>query len=265
MKHDYEAIVQQALHEPGKIAAAYSAFWNYSLGNQSLAMTQLGRAEPINTFRGWKSLGRHIKKGEKAIELLMPVIVKDKKEDADEIEKIIFLPKRNWFGLHQTEGQEFVPAVVPGFDLAKAETELKIIVEPFHHADGNSQGYALTHKRTIAINPVAYDPIKTSFHECAHVLLHPYFFYLDTEELAKDVKEVEAELTAYLTCSSLGKTDTLEYSRGYIQNWIGDGTVEKVRFGKVFAAADAILKAGRVEPDRPSNSTGPIAEPAFPT
>jgi hypothetical protein len=32
-RHDYEAIVQETLNEPGKIAAAYTAFWNYSLGN----------------------------------------------------------------------------------------------------------------------------------------------------------------------------------------------------------------------------------------
>jgi hypothetical protein len=48
----------------------------------------------------------------------------------------------------------------------------------------------------------------------------------------------------------------LEYSRGYIQNWIGDGTVEKVRFGKVFGAVDAILKAGKIEPDRPLAKAG---------
>jgi hypothetical protein len=80
--------------------------------------------------------------------------------------------------------------------------------------------------------------------------------------LARDVKEVEAELTAYLTCSSLGKTDKLEYSRGYIHNWMGDSTVEKVRFGKVFAAADAILKAGRIEPDVPRGPPTAIEHPA---
>src|SRR5262249_47952955 len=82
------------------------------------------------------------------------------------------------------------------------------------------------------------------------------------DRLTRDVKEVEAELTAYLTKSALGQTQNLEYSRGYIQNWVGDGTVEKVRFGKVFGAADAILKAGRLEPDRPAGGTEHSALPA---
>lgn len=253
MKHDYEQIVHEALNEPGKLSAAYSAFWHYSLGNQWLAMIQLGRCEPINTFPGWIKLNRYVRKGEKAIELLMPIMIKDKKaanDNQEPIGKTIFLPKKNWFGLHQTEGQEYVPTV-PDFEITKAERELEIIVEPFHHSDGNCQGYAITDKRIIAINPVAYDPLKTSFHECAHVLLHPNTKSSDTATLARDVKEVEAELTAYLVKSSLGQTQNLEYSRGYIQHWISDTTVEKVRFSSVFSAADRILKAGRIEPDRP--------------
>lgn len=259
MKHDYEAIVREALHEPGKISAAYTAFWNYSLGNQWLARMQLGRCEPINTFPKWKELGRFVKRGEKAIELLMPVTIKDK--DNDGHKKMIFIGKRNWFGLHQTEGQEYVPTV-PEFDITRAEQELEITVESFQHPDGNCQGYAITDKRIIAINPVAYDPLKTGFHECAHVLLHPNTNSSDSGALAKDVKEVEAELVAYLISSALGQTKNLEYSRGYIQHWIADGTVEKVRFGSVFSAADRILKAGRINPTRPddSNTLQPIQE-----
>jgi N-terminal domain of anti-restriction factor ArdC len=64
----------------GQDRRAYTAFWNYSLGNQSLALKQIGRPEPISTFPGWKALGRHVKKGEKAIELIMPLCIKAKNE-----------------------------------------------------------------------------------------------------------------------------------------------------------------------------------------
>jgi hypothetical protein len=43
------------------------------MGNEWLAIIELGRAEPIHTFPGWKAIGRHVKKGAKAIELIMPV------------------------------------------------------------------------------------------------------------------------------------------------------------------------------------------------
>ena len=58
MQHNYEAIVQMALTEPGKIAAAYSALHDFSIGNQWLAIMQLGQPEPIATFPGWKAVGR---------------------------------------------------------------------------------------------------------------------------------------------------------------------------------------------------------------
>jgi hypothetical protein len=52
------------------------------------------------------------------------------------------------------------------------------------------------------------------------------------------------------------------YSRGYIQNWMKDSTVEKVRFGKVFAATDSILKAGRIgAPERPTQSAASPMQP----
>jgi hypothetical protein len=53
MHHDYEAILRQALTEPWKVAEAYSAFHEFSMCNQWLAIMQLGRAEPIHTFPEW--------------------------------------------------------------------------------------------------------------------------------------------------------------------------------------------------------------------
>jgi hypothetical protein len=70
MQIDYEKIIEEALTQPGKLSERYSAFWHYSLGNSWLAQMQLGRIEPINTFPGWKALGRYVKKGEKAIEFI---------------------------------------------------------------------------------------------------------------------------------------------------------------------------------------------------
>ena len=133
---------------------------------------QLGRAEPINTFSGWKALGRHVKKGEKAIELLIPIFKKAVKETTKgkrDQGAAFFMPRKNWFGIHQTDGDEY-KAAIPGFDIDKALRELNISIEPFQHMNGNCQGYAKTDQRIIAISPIAFDNIKTSFHEVAHVL-----------------------------------------------------------------------------------------------
>ena len=72
----------KAVNTPGVISDAYSRFWNYSVGNQILALFQCMQRGiepgPIHTFKGWLDLGRHVKRGEKAITLCMPVTVKKK-------------------------------------------------------------------------------------------------------------------------------------------------------------------------------------------
>lgn len=84
---DWAALLLDAVNKPGVISTAYSRFWNYSTGNQLLALWQcmLRGLEPgpINTFLGWIDLERHVKKGEKALTLCMPVTVK-RKANADE-------------------------------------------------------------------------------------------------------------------------------------------------------------------------------------
>jgi hypothetical protein len=35
-----------------------------------------------------------------------------------------------------------------------------------------TQGYAIPNERVIAVSPIAFDPIKTKFHEAGHVLVH---------------------------------------------------------------------------------------------
>ena len=79
---DWSQLLIDAVNQPGIISSAYSRFWNYSVGNQILAMIQcmMRRIEPgpIHTFKGWQEFGRQVKKGEKALTLCMPVQVKQK-------------------------------------------------------------------------------------------------------------------------------------------------------------------------------------------
>jgi hypothetical protein len=82
-RHDeiqFGQLLDQAVSKPGAIMRAYSLFWNYSLGNQILAFMQANNGGialgPITSFNRWKELGRYVKKGEKAIELCMPVTCK---------------------------------------------------------------------------------------------------------------------------------------------------------------------------------------------
>lgn len=64
---DWAQLLVDAVEKPGIISAGYSTFWNYSTGNQLLALFQclLRKIEPgpIHTFQGWKSVAVKFAKG----------------------------------------------------------------------------------------------------------------------------------------------------------------------------------------------------------
>lgn len=251
---NFRQLLDEAVTRPGTMMRAYSLFWNYSLGNQILALMQAHRRGiplgPIASYNRWKELGRHVKRGEKAIELCMPVTmkktVKEDAEDGSETETAVafkrFVFRRNWFMLAQTDGAEYVPSTIPAWDRSKALTALGVEEIPFEMINGNCQGYA--RGRQIAISPLAQLPAKTTFHELAHVMLdHTSEAVHDSDTLPRNLKEAEAESVALLCLESLGMPGA-EFCRGYIQNWLAGAPIPESSARRIFAAADKILKAG---------------------
>lgn len=260
IKISFKDYLSEVFDKPAKLHKAYSLFRRYSFLNSILAASQLEVLEPINTYQGWLKLGRQVKKGSKAISLMMPVRYKIKKGiesekvkegevgDMEENSFTGFIKKPFWFSLSQTEGEEFTPEELPNFKIEAVLASLGITQQKFAITNGNCQGYALPDQKIIAINPLAFAPYKTSIHEIAHCLLHgEEKEILDGQELNSSIKEFEAETTAYLVCSSLGKFEHLEYSRGYIRNWIKRQDIEEKNFRRAFDAANKILKAGLTE------------------
>ena len=173
----WQKILHDAIRTPRTISEAYSRFHSYSVGNQLLALMQCNarglQPGPIATFMRWKELGRHVRKGEKALTLCVPVSCKAKHttrdEQGNEAEQSIaftrFVYRNNWFVLAQIEGAEYQPEPLPTWDESLALATLEIERVGFDDLDGNTQGYASG--RRVTINPVAAMPHKTLFHELA--------------------------------------------------------------------------------------------------
>ena len=251
---NFKDYLAEIYDKPQKIHESFKIFHNYSLFNSILAEIQLGKAEPINTYQGWIKLGRQVKKGSRAIELFLPVKYKIENEENEKFEqdffKTVFIKKKYWFGLSQTDGEEFKINNLPNYNINQALENLQIKQIEFENIDGNCQGYAIPNQKKIAINPLSYSPFGTLIHEVAHCLLHDKENKIvDNQLLDISTKEFEAETTAYLVCCSLGMFDNLEYSRGYVSQWIKRSDIEEINFKRAFDCANKILQAGLIKND----------------
>jgi len=249
-KAKWNELLTRAVNEPGVIHSAYSAFHTYSTGNQLAALFQCMergiQPGPLRTYKAWQAAGRQVRRGEKALWLCMPMVVKDKvrvDQNGDPKRATIFTWKPYWFVMSQTDGETMPVAALPEWNEENALAGLNITRVEFAHTNGNVAGYAKD--RTVAVSPIAPLPYKTLFHELAHVVLGHTDHEDHDANLPRSLREVEAESVAMLVLESLG-LDGAEYCRGYIQNWLESESIPDASAGRIFSAADKILKAGTV-------------------
>ena len=250
----FAELLDHAVNEPGVISEAYSAFHNYSIGNQLLAWGQCQARHippgPMATYPRWRELRRHVKRGEKALTLCQPVTIKrrvaaedDTEQEAEYVARFIY--RAGWFTLAQTDGQDLPPQPIPSWDRARALDALAITEIPFDLTDGNVLGFA--RGRMIAVSPLCPMPHKTTLHEVAHVLLGHTSEgdQADGERTPRNLRECEAEAVALLCCAALELPGVAE-ARGYVQHWWGHGNPIPERSAqRILKVADEILKGGR--------------------
>lgn len=256
----WTTLLEEVVTAPGLIAAAYTTFHTYSLGNALLAVVQASarglELGPMASYGTWQSLGRQVRKGEKAIWLNMPRTARRTETDAQtgeqvERRKTWFLFGPATFLVSQTEpieGQEDRSATLltregVAWERDRALAALDVTLAPFDDLDGNLQGLYSPATRTLQVSPVAAHPERTLLHELAHSILHADG-YAGCE--SRGVAEAEAESVAMLVAASLG-LDGVEESRGYVQRWLHTTHHRELNEGmarRIFAAAHRILAAG---------------------
>lgn len=254
-KLDWNYLLQEALTAPGNLYGVYDRFHDYSLTNMLLFRAQ-GVREPVASYKRWQSLGRHVLRGARAKEVIVPLLITEHQaappdptqEATTNLVRLIgFKVVRGVFALSDTDGPALPPFEHPQWDLPTALDKLKIRRVPFDSLNGNVQGYSVG--RDIAINPVAVHPEKTLFHELGHVVLgHTLASSLSEYAQHRGVKEFQAESTAYLCLNELDRMTPpmAEHSRGYIQHWLEDARPTEREIRLVFAGAEQILRAGRL-------------------
>lgn len=213
-------------------------FYDYSLGNTILIAMQMPTATHVASFRSWKrDFNRYVKKGEHGIEILVPMLVRDRDEDADEERRrLVGFRVGHVFDVSQTEGEPLptlVNEVSGGVERYAAVMEAVRAVSAYPvelvaDLPEGTKGY-FRRGELIAIREGMGEgqTLKTALHELAHSRLH------DGDPMGEGMpdramREVQAESVAYAVSSALG-LDTSGYSFGYVASWAVGKTDEEMR------------------------------------
>jgi antirestriction protein ArdC len=243
MKIEWEKLLNNVLTVEGSLGNTYNRFYNYSLLNRIHFMMQ-GIKEPVATYKKWNSLGRKIKKGSKAKYVVRPQFFKDKVTDQSVLGG--FVLQNSIFSYSDTEGPE-ISFDHPVWNKELAFKTLNINQIDYNSVDGNTQGYAVIGTRNFAINPMAVCPMKTMFHEIAHIILG--HTQNDDEDMNRGIKEFQAETVAHIVMVELGLDFNCSESRAYVQGWLNDTRPTPQQISAVFKAVDTIITAGKAEQD----------------
>lgn len=248
---EWTSVLDHALTAPGSLGNSYNRFHNYSFLNTILLYSQGCPLEPVGTFNKWKELGRHVKRGSKAKEIIRPITVKSKDEfNADGSPKTFtrFIPKRCIFSYSDTEGEALPEYEPPMWDKVRALGALAITEVPYESMDGNVAGHSFG--RNVAVNPMAPYPFKTLLHEVSHVE-HGHTAHIEQYAQHRGEWEFQAESAAYLVCNELAVPESTwnpSESRAYVQGWLRGQKPGQAAVRQVFSVTDRILRAGREVP-----------------
>jgi len=210
---------------------AMGRFHNYSVGNAILIGFQKPDATHVAGFRTWQKLGRHVKKNEKGIAIMAPIVWRrkttpDDTDDEQEREEETGLAFKTAyvFDISQTDGK-------PLPEFARAQGDPGIITDRLRDYI-TSRGIKIEYSDTIGSAEsisvgglimlkkglTATEEFSVLAHEAAHEMLHK-----SRENMPKDkkVRETEAEAVAFVVCQGIG-LDTNSASCDYIQLYDGD-------------------------------------------
>jgi len=241
--------------------AAMARFHNYSFGNILAIARQRPTATRVAGFHTWKDMGRFVKRGEKGIQILAPMVGnRRKKDDAapTQTQDTTAKPAPVLIGFRAV--YVFDVAQTEGADLP--ECEHSITGEVGAHRDRliaflDSQNIRLEFSENIApALGVSYggriallpgqsqaEEFTTLVHETAHELLHKSERRTIT---TATVRETEAEAVAFIVGQAIG-LEMGTASSDYIQMYAGNAELLAESLEVIQRTSAVILSAIHVE------------------
>jgi len=232
-------------------------FHQYSLYNQIILC--FAGCSQVAGYKKWKTLGRTVKKGGKAVWILAPWLKKvevekdgEEKKERKILHGFFSVPV---FDIGQTEGEPIKRGLTTGSDIdfeelrkATEKAGWTVVFKPLEVAKG---GYVTSENGEITLNSNLdkTENIGTLVHEWVHKELK----HSDNGTPYK-VREQQAETATYLVCKVLGierKSVFYLKSWGLSENILNDfGKVDKVAKKIISALADSQANQGKKEQQR---------------
>ncbi len=232
-----------------------SQFHHYSYNNVCSVLAHRPTASRIAGFRAWLKVGRHVKKGEKGIPILIPLHSKTKtvldEVTGEETEE----PGRVYFGLghvfdvSQTEGDP-----LPNFKADLGEDGKSLLAAAVRAAQGlgfsvtfepifgdvNGYSNALTGAITLNSERSAGVLCQTAVHELVHSICHRRAMGEKQDLQAHALIEGEAEAVSVAVMHWLGH-DTLSNGSQYIKSHRATAEVIKRSLSRIANCARLII------------------------
>ncbi|MGH2865241.1 MAG: ArdC-like ssDNA-binding domain-containing protein [Solirubrobacteraceae bacterium] len=219
-----------------------ASFRVYSAGNCMLLAHQFHerRIDPqhVAGFRTWLTLGRCVRKGERALRVFAPVTVKERDAQGRETgERKVFFKTAFVFETSQTEplpGVEPTPLQAPSEPLTgDSHAHLLAPLErfaqslgytvSFQEIAGSAGGWCETKAKRIVVDAraPANAQVRTLIHELAHT------FGIDYKTYSRAQAEVIVDTVTFVACTSVGLAVDGE-SIPYVAGWGEDGALAAV-------------------------------------
>jgi antirestriction protein ArdC len=227
--------------------AAMARFHRYSLHNIMLIASQRPDACHVAGFHAWHKLGRFVKKGEKGILILAPIIPKKAENrgetEPDESSTAVGFRAAYVFDVSQTEGQP-LPEIgrVNGHPREYRERLVKFVTEhgialEYSEDIAPARGTSSGGKITLLPGQSPAEEFATLAHEIAHEMMHRDERRSST---SKCIRETEAEAVAFVVCSVIG-LETGSAAQDYIGLYGGDAKLLSESLDYVLQTATQVL------------------------
>lgn len=239
-----------------------SQFHSYSFGNIMLIKSQMPHATRVASFNRWKELGRSVKKGEKSLKVLAPLLAKKKDGSGNEEMVCYGFKAVAVFDYSQTDGDPIpqAPLYANSDEHLDLYLKLKLQVEKkgilLEEVDREVGWFGSYGSGVIKINQNLsnHDKALTIIHEMAHWLLK---HDSDLKHLTKAEKECQAESAAFIVAEAVGMK--AEVSRDYLLSYGNDAKVFLRNLDTIFKVSQEILDmlSDAEQTDLASSTTNP--------